>query len=42
MDVKGNDEKAKKQQQTAIEIVAISDGKVQFKNLPNAEDSSHL
>ena len=39
-DVKGNYENVKKQESTAIEIVAITDGKVQFKNLPEADDST--
>ena len=40
IEVKGNVEEAKKQEQTAIEIVAISDGKVQFKNIAEAEEET--
>ena len=38
---KGNNEETKKQEPTAIEIVGISDGKVQFKNLLEAGDSTY-
>ena len=38
---KGNNEETKKQEPTAIEIVGISDGKVQFKNLLEAGGSTY-
>ena len=36
-----NNEESKKQEPAAIEIVAIKDGKVQFKNLLDAGDSTY-
>ena len=38
---KGNNEETKKQEPAAIEIIAIKDGKVQFKNLLEAGDSTY-